>query len=349
MKKVLITGGSGFIGTNLVQYFLDRDTSVLNYDIKPPRNAAHTDHWHSADILDSNHLQKVVQDFDPDYIFHMAARTDLDGEHLDDYAANTRGVSNIVAAAKSVAKLKKVIFTSSMLVCKLGYQPNDDTDYMPSTLYGESKVIGEKIVREEAADAFTWLMVRPTSIWGPWFDIPYKNFFTAVMKGYYFHPKGLKVMRSYGFVLNAVHELAMLASCPDEITHSKTFYLADYVPIELKTWGELIQQAFGSRKITDIPVAIFVVAGRVGDILKRLGYSEPPMSTFRFSNMRTNAIFDMSDVQELCGALPYTTSEGVTCTVDWMKQSRPGTDSLFSGKNHPFKAELIPVNADGRG
>jgi len=320
MEKIFITGGSGFIGTNLVQYFLDREMKVLNYDIRPPRNKSHAAYWHRDDILDRKSLLKAVEDFNPDYIFHMAARTDLDGAHIDDYAANIRGVSNMVEAAKGVTGLKRVIFTSSMLVCKLGYQPGDELDYMPSTLYGESKVAGEKIVREEAGDAFTWLIVRPTSIWGPWFDVPYKKFFSAVMKGYYFHPRGLKVRRSYGFVLNATHELVQLASCSKELVHSRTFYLADYVPIELRSWGELIQKAFKSRKITDVPVAVFVMAARLGDILKRLGYPDPPMSTFRFSNMRTNAVFEMEDVKKICGNLPYSTTEGVDLTVAWMKQ-----------------------------
>ncbi len=320
MERVFITGGSGFIGTNLVQYYLDHDVEVMNYDICPPRNVLHADYWHRADILDGSALLKAVQDFNPDYVFHLAARTDLDGKNIEDYAANTRGVSNLVGAAKGVSNLKRVVFASSMLVCKLGYQPTNDTDYMPSTFYGESKVAGEVIVREEIGDAFEWLIVRPTSIWGPWFDVPYKKFFTAVVKGYYFHPKNLKVMRSYGFVLNAVHELAKLASCSKEMVRSKTFYLADYVPIELKAWGEMIQKASNSRKIREIPVAIFIVAAGLGDILKRLGYAEPPMSTFRFNNMRTNAIFDMDGVKQLCGELPFSTREGVESTVDWMKQ-----------------------------
>lgn len=321
VEKIIITGGSGFIGTNLVQYFLDRDVKVLNYDLKSPRNKLHIKYWHRADILDREALIKTVQEFNPDYIFHLAARTDLDGDCVEDYAANTQGVSNVVGAAKRIFNLKRVIFASSMLVCKMGYQPKNEFDYLPSTPYGESKIIGEKIVRAEGGDAFTWLIVRPTSIWGPWFDVPYKNFFTAVMKGHYFHPKGLEVKRSYGFVLNAVHELVKLASCPNkELVHSKTFYLADYEPIDLKTWGVMIQKASNSRKITEVPVAVFVVAAKLGDFLKRLGYSSPPMTTFRFNNMRTNAVFDMDEVKALCGDLPCSVREGVEYTVDWMKQ-----------------------------
>ena len=142
MEKVIITGGSVFIGTNLVQYYLDRDVKVLNYDIKSPRNKSHSKYWHQADILDEDTLLKVVQDFNPDYIFHLAARTDLDGDRIEDYAANTQGVSNLVKAAKSVSDLKRVIFASSMLVCEFGYQPVIELDYMPSKTYGESKVAG---------------------------------------------------------------------------------------------------------------------------------------------------------------------------------------------------------------
>ena len=36
-----------------------------------------------------------------------------------------------------------------------------------------------------------WIIVRPTSIWGPWFDVPYKNLFDAILKGYAFFPKNL--------------------------------------------------------------------------------------------------------------------------------------------------------------
>ena len=322
MEKIIITGGSGFIGTNLVQYFLDRDVKVLNYDIRSPRNKLHNKNWHRGDILDREALVIAVQDFNPDHIFHLAARTDLDGDCVGDYAANTQGVSNLLEAAKGASDLKRVIFTSSMLVCDLGYQPINEVDYLPSTPYGESKVEGERIVRSEAAGTYSWLIVRPTSIWGPWFDVPYKNFFTAVLKGHYFHPKGLEVNRSYGFVLNTVHELIELASCRKELVHTKTFYLADYQPIELKSWGVMIQQASNSREIADVPIAAFVVAAKLGDFLKRLGYSNPPMTTFRLNNMRTNSTFKMDEVKLLCGDLPYTTKKGVECTSDWMQKQR---------------------------
>ena len=110
----------------------------------------------------------------------MAARTDLDGQSLEDYAANIKGVENIVNVINKIESVNKIIFTSSRLVCEIGYNPKDELDYKPSTVYGESKILGEKIVRASKIKNTDWLIVRPTSLWGPWFGIPYKSFFDII-------------------------------------------------------------------------------------------------------------------------------------------------------------------------
>ena len=96
-----------------------------------------------------------------------------------------------------------MVFASSALVCRAGYRPTGETDYCPTTPYGESKVEMEILVRESTLIPCPWAMVRPTSIWGPRFGVPYKNFFSTVASGYYFHPGRHDVRRSFGYVGNA--------------------------------------------------------------------------------------------------------------------------------------------------
>ena len=128
----------------------------------------------------------------------MAARTDLDGSSIDDYSANTDGCRAVIEAAARHPQIQRVIFASSMLVCALGYSPKHDSDYCPTTRYGESKVLGERYVREMAADHFPWTIVRPTSLWGPWFSVPYKKFFDAVARRMYLHPRGWRFIVRMG-------------------------------------------------------------------------------------------------------------------------------------------------------
>ena len=99
-SRIIVTGGSGFIGTNLIQHCSDLGHEVLNIDIRHPKNPAAPGFFVQADILDPPLLIETVRDFDPQYIVHLAARTDLDGTSDRDYPANIEGVSNLVAAAQ---------------------------------------------------------------------------------------------------------------------------------------------------------------------------------------------------------------------------------------------------------
>ncbi|MEO7557027.1 MAG: NAD(P)-dependent oxidoreductase, partial [Acidimicrobiales bacterium] len=89
-ERILVTGGSGFIGTNLVQHLVDRDVgAVRNLDRAPPRNAEHRKWWKAADLRDGTAVLDAVREFAPTQIVHLGARTDLGGTTAADYAVNT--------------------------------------------------------------------------------------------------------------------------------------------------------------------------------------------------------------------------------------------------------------------
>jgi len=315
--RVLITGGSGFIGTNLVEHYRG-SARVLNLDIAAPRNREHTEHWKRIDICDALALRPAIADFAPDIVLHMAARTDLAGRTVSEYAPNTTGVSNLIEAVKLAGSARLVVFASTMLVCRIGYQPASETDYCPSTAYGESKVDGELRVRREAT-AFPWVIVRPTSIWGPWFGSPYRDFFTAVQQGWYVHPRGRRVRRSYGFVLNSVHQLHRLTEARGANLLGRTIYLADYVPIELKNWAELIAKRLGVRSISELPLPMFQAAAWVGDALLAAGVKRFPMSSFRLNNLLTETLHDTAPIEAVAGPLPYDVDRAVDVTCTWLR------------------------------
>ncbi|MDZ4255624.1 MAG: NAD(P)-dependent oxidoreductase [Sulfuritalea sp.] len=318
--RVLVTGGSGFIGTNLVEYFSSRRDEVKNFDIVAPRNSTHSSLWHTGDLLDGRALRALMQQFRPEIIFHMAARTDLDGHSVENYAANTVGVENLIAAVEGVTSLQRLIFASSRLVCRIGYAPKDEFDYCPTTPYGESKVIGEKLVRDAISRLpCPALIVRPTSIWGPWFDVPYKTFFLTIARGRYVHPGTEQILKSFGFVGNTIHELEKLMDAPAGAVAGKTFYLADYPPIDVAAMANTIQQLLGVKPIKTVPVEVLRPAAWVGDCLKALGWKNPPLTSFRLDNLLTPMVHDLEPLQAVVGVLPYSIVDGVRTTVDWLR------------------------------
>lgn len=318
--NVIVTGGSGFIGTNLVQYLLDKpDINVSNIDINPPRNNEHFSNWISCDICDYESLEKIFSELRPSIVVHLAARTDLNGRSIQEYSANTDGVINVIKCCNLFKEVKRVIFASSMLVCRLGHIPFGDDDYCPTTLYGESKVIGEKSVKSGVCNDLEWIIVRPTSLWGPWFDKPYKSFFDIVRAGYFMFPYGYKTERSYGFIGNSVDQLSCLMFTENISALRRVFYLADHIPIEISDWANQIITVSNKGRIFRPYWWILKIIALIGDALEFLGIKNLPMTSFRLNNMLTSAVYDTTDLRIICGDQRYSIRQGIEKTIRWIE------------------------------
>lgn len=313
MSKIIVTGGTGFIGTNLVSSLLADGAEVLNLDRSKPQRKEHEKVWREVDILDFETLQSTIKEFNPEIILHLAAVTDLNGTTPEYYRANTEGTQNIIKIAEELPSIRKVIYTSSMYVCKPGYVPKDFDDYEPHTAYGESKVQGELLVKALTNSRHQWTIIRPTSIWGPWFGIPYIDFFNIVYQGKYFD-FGNTCSKTYGYVDNSVDQIKKLIGAD---THAKTFYIGDEPAIQISEWANEISLAMGKGKISKIPFFVIKLAALAGDVLGLAGVKFP-MTSFRLSNMTTNNILPLTNLYEITGPSPISRQEGVRRTLRWL-------------------------------
>jgi GlcNAc-P-P-Und epimerase len=328
-QRIFVTGGSGFIGTNLVAAYLRQGVSVMNFDCRPPQIEAHRSVWRDGDIRDLPALITSILGFEPTVLFHLAARTDLEGRRLADYSSNTLGVANVIAATQRLPVSPRVVFASSRLVCEIGYVPRTDTDWRPSTHYGASKVRGEQIVRERCLNT-PWVITRPTSIWGPWFGEPYRNFFEAVLGGRYLHPRGRIIRKSFGYVENTVYQLQQLARVSTEAVAGRVFYLADYEPLELGEMAAAISQAANAPRPRAAPILLLRILARAGDALQRCGWRSPPLTSFRLTNLLTDMVFDPTALRDTVGQLPVVWREGIRRTIAWLQDEAggPGARSI---------------------
>lgn len=314
-KKIVVTGASGFIGTNLLED-LSSKFEVINIDSKKPKNAEYIKYWKDVDLLDFQKLRDEIVAFNPDYIVHLAARTDLDGQTIEDYSANTIGVENVLKIASELPDLKKILITSSMLVCHAGYYPKNQFDYSPTTVYGESKVETERIVWNNKPDC-DWAIIRPSSIWGPWFGVPYRNFFDMVISKRYFHIGNKGCTKTYGYVGNAIYQIKSILFADTTDENNKVFYLGDYEPTNIEEWGNEIANQLG-QKIIKMPYWLIKCAALFGDFLKVFGINFP-MTSFRLKNMTTDNIINLSNTRKIAPLSPYSRCEGIKNTLDWLK------------------------------
>lgn len=152
MAKIIITGGAGFIGSNLTDQMIERGEEVhiidnLSGGRKENINSAAV--FHQKDITNFSEIRPLFDGVD--YVFHLAAlpRVPYSIEHpLETNETNVTGTLNVLLAAKE-AGVKKVIYSASSSA--YGDQPimplTEDMSARPKSPYGLQKYIGEMYCR----------------------------------------------------------------------------------------------------------------------------------------------------------------------------------------------------------
>jgi len=319
-ELLVVTGGSGFIGTNLCEYLIEKDFNFINLDIHPPKNSDHLKYWKELDIRDKSNLNEIMESFQPSHILNLAADLGMDHNSLENLQTNIIGVENLVNAIKTVDSVKKVLFVSSLLVCENGYIPENETDYCPPNYYGKSKVIGEEKVRSADLDC-EWAIVRPTSIWGPLFDYSYKDFFKTIDKNRYFHIGNNEFQKPASFVGNTVYMMMRILLESNPNINNETFYLADYPWYSTRKWAITIQTILNTKRIRTAPIWMLRIIAKFGDIYKVIIKIDPPLTSFRLNNMLTGGAYPLENTKKICGNLPFDLNEYVYRTAEWMYEN----------------------------
>ena len=314
--KIMVTGASGFIGSNLCNRLNDLNIDYISID-KVNAKDTHIRNFYLCDMNDIISLKSIIDDNKPTHIIHLAARTDLAGKSLDDYNDNINVVKNLCEIINKLDYECFSIFASSMLVCKVGYIPDSYLDYSPSTYYGESKVIGERIVRNEL-DRYKSLIFRPTSIWGPGFKEPYKNFFDMVLKNRFLRIQGCNTKKTYGYIENSCNQILSLLGT--KFDNQIPYYIGDAEPLNSNDWALQISEIAEIRKPLELPRFLFYVASKLGDLISVFNVYFP-LTSFRLKNMTTENICNVEPVCKINRYPSISRKVAIKNTIEWLKNN----------------------------
>lgn len=160
--KVLITGGSGLLGSKLAEVLIRSNYHVYTGFLKHIPTLGEKVR---VDITDNDSVDQVFDKIRPDVVVHAAALTNVDKCELDQelaYRTNVLGTRNIVRNSKKYSAFLVYVSTDYVFDGKKGlYSEGDEPN--PINYYGYTKLLGEQEVKENLDE---FCIVRPSVIFG---------------------------------------------------------------------------------------------------------------------------------------------------------------------------------------
>ncbi|MBQ9543581.1 MAG: NAD(P)-dependent oxidoreductase [Clostridia bacterium] len=148
MKTILVTGGSGFLGTIMTDYLLDRGYACVNLDLVKSSVERGNYVSYVGDIRDRECLEKVFSEHKFDAVFHFAAMLAHERKMKKElWSSNVDGTKNVFDMCEKYG-VGKIVFTSSNCLWgkSFDHEVKEDEPADPIELYGRSKAEGEKIL-----------------------------------------------------------------------------------------------------------------------------------------------------------------------------------------------------------
>jgi len=325
MPTALVTGGSGFIGSHLVEHLaklgwqvrclLRESSSRRNF---PGAGVAVV----GGDLVSGDGLADATAEVD--YVFHLAGVTKA--YRPEDYlAGNARGTGNLLTACTR-NRTPRCRFVHASSLAAIGPSPdgkplNEDAPPNPITHYGRSKLAAEQAVRE--SELFPKAVIlRPPVVYGPR-DTDVFQVLWAIRHGLLIEIGRLESYFSYLFVGDLVEAMVLAAQTPD--ASSKCLFVANRTPV---AWREFADTAAGIfkrsyRPIRLSPWAAMKIAG-VAELISRARRKPGILSRDKVREAEQRYwVCDASRAQQQLGwSAPTSLADGLRVTLEWYREVR---------------------------
>jgi nucleoside-diphosphate-sugar epimerase len=266
----VVTGGSGFIGQNLIRRLL-RDGHEVRCLVRPSGGAAPRGARRFVVELDQPKSLLGCAAFDrADVVFHLGGATRA-SRPSDFSAANVTPTRNLLGAICARRLYPRFVHVSSQAAA--GPAPGrdrgveEDDPPRPVEAYGQSKLEAERVV-ESFSDRVPATIVRPCAVFGP-FDRDFLRLFRMARRGVLVYPGIASHWLSILYVDDVVSGLVRAAQCEQAI--SRTYFLASSEPVQWRSIGTVIGATVGRRvRQLDLAPPLVQVAAFAGEWLGRM-------------------------------------------------------------------------------
>jgi nucleoside-diphosphate-sugar epimerase len=339
-QKVLITGGAGFLGINLIRYFDERGYSLASLDVEefdyPERDRVELI---KGDIRDKALLDRVMEGVD--FVVHTAAALPLYAPE-DIYTTDVEGTRNILDAALRHG-VERVVHVSSTAVYGIpDHHPLYETDKLEGVgPYGQAKIQAEMICLEYRARGLVVPVIRPKSFVGPERLGVFALLYDWAITGHNFPMVGSGGNRYQLLDVEDLCEAIYLTLTLPEARVNDTFNIG---AAEFKTMKEdyqaVLDFAGHGKKVLGFPATPAIWGLRV---LDRLGLS--PLYKWVYETASKDSFVSIEKAERELGFRPkYSNKDALLRNFRWYIENRAQFENA-SGVSHrvPWSQGAIGV------
>jgi GlcNAc-P-P-Und epimerase len=317
---ILLTGGSGFIGSHFHNYLANKE--LINLDLQEPV-FQHQSTFIKGDIRVEADVRNAVQGRSIQTIISLAAKHhDFGIGHAEYFDTNEDG-TRILCKIASEYNINEIIFYSSVAV--YGIRPEISTEEMqpmPDSPYGASKLAGEKVLENWAKENPNRkvLILRPTLVFGANNRANMFNLIRQIDSGFYFHLGNADNIKSLAYVENLVRATLFLK---DNLkTGCTVCNYADEPQLTTHSIATTIASYLGKKIRLVLPKSLGIAFGIPFDILIKITGKNFPISTARIKKLSTPTHHSARKLFSMGFEPQYSTVEGLKNMVAWYKSQK---------------------------
>ncbi|GAA2212047.1 NAD-dependent epimerase/dehydratase family protein [Nonomuraea monospora] len=318
--KVMVTGGSGFLGQAICRLLTARGEQVSALNRRHhPALAGLGVVQHTTDLRDRDGVRAAVSGCDA--VVHCAALAGVWGPAHAYRSINVEGTANVIDACRR-AGVTRLVHTSSPSVVHDGRDLEGVDESAPYARrfpapYPASKAIAERMVLAADGDRLATVALRPHLIWGPGDPHFLPHFAARARRGRLVLPRAPGKRIDTVYVDNAAeaHLLALDALTPGSPPAGRAYFITQDEPVTLTDWVNGLLGAAGLPPVTrHVPARL----ARLGAAAVEHGYrlarvrAQPPITRMAVAQATTSHWFDISAARRDLGYEPRVgTAEGL--------------------------------------
>jgi len=319
--KIFVTGGTGFIGSHLVDFLLkfkNAQIYALTRNLSNPK-------WlrrRRIHLIEGTLLSLPPLPSDLDYVFHLAGVSKaIDSKKY--YTVNQDGTASLFHKLSSETPCpKKVIFLSSLAAvgpCCKGKAVTEIKSPFCVTPYGKSKRLGEKEALKYK-EKFTVIISRVGPVFGPR-DRDFLPYFRLINKGLFPSLDSKSGLMSVCYVKDLVRALYLCMI--KDIKSGEIFHIADPTPYSWDEFGKVVAKILRKKPIKINPPYLFLrILTWLSELNSKFTQNPTMLNQDKLIEMNQEGwITDTSKAkQELGFETEYSLEEAIKETIQWYKK-----------------------------